>query len=613
MPGASSRCGEWGIDLKPEPNGTGNDRAGSARANGGYKAADACAGNGIRRAVRGSRWNLLRRSISRDAMHMKWKVFGWLAAFVGLLLVLLWIFQTVLLDDFYQGIKAMAVRNVATDVQRNLDIADFDTYLDSVAESKDMSILVANTDGSVIKYSSNGQDSHFQRFTLDELAGLYVKTAGADGEWSTYIDPQMQIPPNGSGNAPTPGGSGNSDGSGAQGVDSGTSNGTDDGDDGIKTGNATDDKSKSAGGKSASAIGGFNAGGFLPDMQHQPPSRENKRGLLLAKTSVTADGTPVLVAVYAFVVPVDSTIETLRLQLLVISVIFLLLSSVMALILSRRLSTPIVSISESAKQLATGDFDIRFEGKGYREVSELSDTLNYAARELSKVEGLRRELIANISHDLRTPLTMITGYAEVMRDLPGENSPENVQVIIEESKRLNTLVSDILDLSRLQSGVQEVAIRPCSLTQVVRSIMQRCQKFMEQDGYVITFEADSEVCVDADETRLTQVVYNLVQNAMAYTGPDKTVRVIQRAENGRVRIIVQDSGPGIPADQLPYIWDRYYKGDKAHRRSTVGTGLGLSIVKAVLERHGAEYGVDSSPKGSRFWFSLPCRDSLPVD
>ena len=129
---------------------------------------------------------------------------------------------------------------------------------------------------------------------------------------------------------------------------------------------------------------------------------------------------------------------------------------------------------------------------------------------------------------------------------------------------------------------------------------------MENDGYHIRFVSDQEVFVQADESKLSQVIYNLINNAVTYTGKDKAVTIRQIVLGNAVRIEVADTGDGIPADELPYIWDRYYKVDKTHKRARVGTGLGLSIVKAVLEMHGARYGVSSIPgQGSTFWFELP--------
>lgn len=216
-------------------------------------------------------------------------------------------------------------------------------------------------------------------------------------------------------------------------------------------------------------------------------------------------------------------------------------------------------------------------------------------------------MIANVSHDLRTPLTMITGYAEVMRDLPGENTPENVQIIIDEATRLTTLVNDLLDLSKLQSGTITLKPEPFSLTSCIRTILHRYDKLID---YRFDFQYDRDVTIVADELKITQVVYNLINNAVTYTGADKQIFLLQLVQNGRVRVEVSDTGEGIPQDKLQDIWERYYKVDKEHKRAQVGTGLGLSIVKTVIDLHGGTYGVQSVlGKGSTFWFELP----LPED
>ena len=274
--------------------------------------------------------------------------------------------------------------------------------------------------------------------------------------------------------------------------------------------------------------------------------------------------------------------------------------------LSQKISHPIILVNHSAKELAKGNYSIEFAGKDYREIAELSETLNYAARELEKTETLRKELIANVSHDLRTPLTMIIAYAEVMRDLPGENTPENIQVVIDESSRLTNLVNDMLDISKLQAGVMERNSSVYNLTESIKSVLERYNKLKEQDGYIIDFQYQKDVMVKADEFKMYQVIYNLVNNAINYTGTDKKVEVRQMIKNHTVRIEVADTGEGIAAEALPYVWDRYYKVDKTHRRAVMGTGLGLSIVKNILILHESAYGVESQQgKGSTFWFELP--------
>ena len=189
-----------------------------------------------------------------------------------------------------------------------------------------------------------------------------------------------------------------------------------------------------------------------------------------------------------------------------------------------------------------------------------------------------------------------------MRDLPGENTPENVQIIIDEATRLSTLVNDVLDLSKLQAGVVPMQCSVFNLTASVRQILTRYTKLTD---YHIVFYASEDVYVHADELKISQVVYNLVNNALTYTGPDKSVTLRQTVEDEKVRISVSDTGDGIPQDKLNDIWERYYKVDKAHKRAQVGTGLGLAIVKMILDMHGGEYGVRSQEGvGSTFWFEL---------
>lgn len=325
-------------------------------------------------------------------------------------------------------------------------------------------------------------------------------------------------------------------------------------------------------------------------------------------------GTVIAYFLNTTIVPLDATVKTLNAMMLYVSITVVIVSIIFALMIAVWITRPIEEINRSAKQLATCNYNVKFEGKGYREISELSDTLNYAASELAKVDHLQKELIANISHDLRTPLTLIAGYAEVMRDLPDENTEENLQIIIDESNHMKALVNDVLDISKIKAGTAHMVFEPIQLTNCIESELTRYNKLRDREGYTIEFKYDALVSVNADYTRLMQVVYNLVNNAVNYTGQDKKVTVLQSVQNGRVRISVTDTGEGIDEKELPLIWERYYKVDKTHKRATVGTGLGLSIVKAVVEAHGGTCGVQSKKgEGSTFWFELDMLSSTPLD
>ncbi len=341
-----------------------------------------------------------------------------------------------------------------------------------------------------------------------------------------------------------------------------------------------------------------------------PPSPDQgKPPVRLAITEVrdftTAEGRTVTLVFHAIISPVQATIATIKVQLTYVTIIMLVLSVVLALVIARIVSLPIERLNQSAKILAGGDYNTHFSSGGYREIHELSDTLNLAASELSKVDRLRRELMANVSHDLRTPLALIYGYAEMMSDFPDEIDAEKVRLIMEETERMSSLVSDMLDVSSLESGVMELNTHFYNLTGSITQTINRLTGLVGKEGYSFDFQPDQDVYLLADEVKLTQAFYNLLVNAIHYSGPSRQVRIRQILDNRTVRIEVEDEGGGIREEDMPYIWDRYYKGSEAHKRAIMGTGLGLSIVKKIIELHGGLYGVESKPgQGSVFWFQI---------
>ena len=350
-----------------------------------------------------------------------------------------------------------------------------------------------------------------------------------------------------------------------------------------------------------------------PGMLPSSPEEENTGGarrLIVVRLLTNGEGREIAVFFDTHIEPVGTAASTLTFEIVLLSLIFVLAALILAYVISRRIVRPIAEINESAKALAAGHYDITFGEGGYREINELSETLTYAAAELAKVEDLQKELIANISHDLRTPLTMIIGYGEVMRDVEGENTPQNVQVIIDEAKRLSELVNDLLMLSRCRAGCEPLASTVFDLGEAVSETLERYRQMLASRGFVFDGQIDSGATVTGDRSKLLQVVYNLLNNAVNHSGDARTVRVNCLVRDGIARVEVIDRGEGIPQEKLTDIWQRYYKVDSAHKRSVVGSGLGLSIVRGILELHGARYGVDSRVgEGSRFWFELRLSDA----
>ncbi len=342
--------------------------------------------------------------------------------------------------------------------------------------------------------------------------------------------------------------------------------------------------------------------------------RENNTVLMVCSyAGGTKQDPDAYVFICSYLQPLGTTMQIFQRQFLFVSMITVVVTFFVSLLFSRRISTPIVQINRSAKELPQGRFAFRASKRDYAEIKQLSSTLNSASKEIAKSDDLRRELMSNISHDLRTPLTMIKAYAEMIRDLSGDNPEKrerHLKVIIDETDRLSSLVNDILDLSKLQAGVTELNIEQFNFGERLSGVVSRFDILRESDGVIIELHAGNSVLIEADKVKLEQVVYNLINNAVTYTGDDNTVIVrLYRTVDRTVRFEVTDHGDGIAPEYLPYIWDRYYKvseRNKTHKRAKMGSGIGLSIVKSILEQHGFKYGVDSEVgKGSTFWFEAP--------
>lgn len=313
--------------------------------------------------------------------------------------------------------------------------------------------------------------------------------------------------------------------------------------------------------------------------------------------------------------PLDSSIILLKSQYGYIALIIFGISLIISYVISSQISRPIVKISDSAKKLANGDFNVSFSTDSkVQEIKELSTTLDLAKNELSKTDELRRDLMANVGHDLRTPLTMIKAYAEMTRDLESqtpEKRAENMNIIIEETDRLNVLVSDILDLSKLQSSTYELKIEEFDLNELIRNIIKRFYILIDSDGYEFIYNNDKEIMVKADKKRIEQVIYNLLNNAVNYTGEDKKIYINVIDEKKKVLVEIRDTGKGIDKDEIKYIWNKYYHNERKHKRNAFGTGLGLSIVKTILESHNYKYGVKSvKNKGTTFYFEIDKKNML---
>lgn len=306
--------------------------------------------------------------------------------------------------------------------------------------------------------------------------------------------------------------------------------------------------------------------------------------------------------------PMDSTTSILQNQFLVVTAIVFILFTIVSLLISNRISIPIVRMKKSALKLADGDYDVTFDEGEFTEIKDLANTLNHTTVELKRMEELRRDLIANVSHDIKTPLTMIKAYAEMIRDISGKDEAkreEHLEVILAEVDHLDHLAQDMTTLTQLQSNTLTLHNEPFDIVETLRQSLDLVDAMLNSRNINAVVYTPEEVLVMGDANRIKQVLINFITNAIKFVGDDKVLifQILTNQESVRVEVI--DHGVGISAEDLPYIWDRYYKIDKHHARNKTGTGLGLSIASAILKKHEAKFGVISEvDKGSTFWFEL---------
>ncbi|MGL4483395.1 MAG: sensor histidine kinase [Anaerovoracaceae bacterium] len=306
----------------------------------------------------------------------------------------------------------------------------------------------------------------------------------------------------------------------------------------------------------------------------------------------------------------SSTIQILDDQLVYVLIIAFLLSILMAFYSSNRITKPIRKITDAAKSLADGDYSVSFSSNHqYSEIDNLASTLEIASEKLYIVQNMQRDLIANVSHDLRTPLTMIKSYAEMIKDLSGDSPKkrnQHLNVIIQETDRLNSLVGDLLTISSAQSGKLQMNVETINLSELVNSVLKMYKIYELNKNYKFSINIDNSLQIIGDRKRLMQATNNLISNAIKYCGEDKNIIINIHKNGDYARLEVIDNGIGISADEIPSLWDRYYQASTNHARGASGTGLGLAIVKEILILHNAKFGVDSKVgEGSTFWFELP--------
>jgi len=285
----------------------------------------------------------------------------------------------------------------------------------------------------------------------------------------------------------------------------------------------------------------------------------------------------------------------------------IIIAFVLTFVLSRRISSPIGVLANSARRLGRGDLSQRVQFKGKGEVGVLAQSFNSMAADLEHAEQLRQNLVADVAHELRTPLSNIRGYLEAIQDEVVKPNDATMQSLNEEAALLSRLVDELQELSLAEAGELKLVHRTEDIAKLVEQAVTSWQPQVAAKGILLSLDLPRNLpLVNIDRQRVNQVLRNLLENAVAYTGKGDTITVAAAKQGDWVEISISDTGRGIPAEDLPNIFERFYRVDRSRARATGGTGLGLTIAKRLVEAHGGEIAVQSElGKGSRFSFTLP--------
>jgi len=277
---------------------------------------------------------------------------------------------------------------------------------------------------------------------------------------------------------------------------------------------------------------------------------------------------------------------------------------------SRRILAPVKALTQTARRLGKGDFSQRVQFKGKGEVGELAQAFNSMAGDLERTEQLRRNMVADIAHELRTPLTNLKGYLEAVRDGVIKPDASAIRSLNEEASLLSRLVDDLQELSLAEAGELKLDFKSEDIIKLIKQMVRAMQAQAAAKGISLSVDLPEKLPkVNIDSQRINQVLRNLLENAFAHTEKDGNIVVTAQEQANWVKIMVTDNGEGIPAEDLPNIFERFYRVDKSRTRVTGGSGLGLTIARRLVEAHGGKVEAYSEPKkGSRFTFTIPVSD-----
>lgn len=288
--------------------------------------------------------------------------------------------------------------------------------------------------------------------------------------------------------------------------------------------------------------------------------------------------------------------------------VMLIISFALLALISQKIMRPIRRINTVAESYSTGNFEVSMDIKSKDEIGQLASTLEYMASELSKLDEYRKDFISNISHDFRSPLTSIKGYAEAIQDgtIPPDKQGKYLNIIVDETKRLSKLTNSLLELNKFDSYGIWLVIKDFDIIKPVKAAMRFYEGTCQEKGINLILNNHClNTMVKGDQTKIQQVIYNLLDNAIKFTPSGKSIYLTLTELNEKILVSVKDEGCGIPSESLKKIWTRFYKADTSRGKDKQGTGLGLSITREIILAHNENINVVSTEDvGSEFTFSL---------
>lgn len=299
--------------------------------------------------------------------------------------------------------------------------------------------------------------------------------------------------------------------------------------------------------------------------------------------------------------------DTLAMSFFISGIITIILGFIISVFLSRGLTNPLVNITNTANQMRNGNLESRSNVKtDTKEIFELSYSINYLAETLEKQEDLRKRYASDIAHELRTPLTTLKSHIEAMIDGVWEPNNEHLSILMGEIDRLTKLVEDLKNTFKALESELNVNKTNFNISNVLKGIISGFDPLFKKNNYILEYSIEENVEISMDKDRLKQIIYNLLSNAMKYLNDDGKVVVSLTSEKKNVKIIVEDNGTGIKEEDLPLIFERFYRSDMSRNKETGGAGLGLSITKSLVEAHGGSIYVESKyGEGTKFTIILP--------